>query len=113
MEKLKNLITLNDAKKLKPVKVRYCKMFNLLRDNKPFAYYSNAYGWRFDLYKINDIYISTGYGAIGKNLSKETNEKIKNLDRQAWELGSCYPYEKREEKRRELLEKACALMVQD
>ena len=107
MEKFK--IKLRDAKKLDPVSISYCRMFNLLRDCQPFAYYSNSYGWRFDLYEINGVYLSTGYGAIGKNLSKETNEKIKNLDRQAWELGSSYPYEKR----RELLEKACALMVQD
>ena len=111
MEKFK--IRLRDAKKLDPVKVGYCKTFNLLRDCQPFAYYSNACGWRFDLYEVNGVYISTGYGAIGRELTRETNEEIKALNRKAWELGACYPYEKREEKIRKLLEKACALMAQD
>ena len=109
MEKFK--IKLRDAKKLDPVKVSYCKMFNLLRDLKPFAYYTNNYGWRFDLYEVNGVYISTGYGAIGRVVSCDINEKIKGLEREAWELRSCYPYEKREEKRRELLKKACALLA--
>lgn len=109
MEKFK--IKLRDAKKLDPVSIGYCKMFNLLKDCQPFAYYSNAYGWRFDLYEINGVYISTGCGAIGREVSREINEKIEVLERQAWELRNCYPYEKREEKRRELLKKACALLV--
>ena len=111
MEKFK--IKLKDAKKLDPVRVGYCQMYNLLKNCEPFAYYSNAYGWRFDLYEVNGVYISTGYGAIGHELTRETNEKIKVLNCKAWELGSCYSYEKREEKRSELLEKACALMAQD
>lgn len=109
MEKFK--IKLRDAKKLDPVSIGYCKMFNLLKDCQPFAYYSNAFGWRFDLYEINGVYISTGSGAIGREVSREINEKIEVLEREAWELRSCYPYEKREEKRRELLKKACALLV--
>ena len=109
MEKFK--IKLRDAKKLDPVSIGYCKMFNLLRNCQPFAYYSNAYGWRFDLYEINGVYISTGCGAVGREVSRDINEKIEGLEREAWELKSCYPYEKREEKRRELLKKACALLV--
>lgn len=109
MEKFK--IKLRDAKKLDPVSIGYCKMFHLLKDCQSFAYYSNASGWRFDLYEVNGVYISTGYGAIGREVSRDINEKIKGLEREAWELGSCYPYEKREEKRRELLKKACALLV--
>lgn len=109
MEKFK--IKLRDAKKLDPVRIDYCKMFHLLKDCQPFAYYSNASGWRFDLYEVNGVYISTGYGAIGREVSRDINEKIKVLERKAWELKSCYPYEKRAAKRERLLKKACALLV--
>ena len=109
MEKFK--IKLRDAKKLDPVSVSYCKMFNLLRDSEPFAYYANDYGWRFDLYEVNGVYISTGYGPVGREISKETNEKIKVLERKAYELKSCFSYGKREVKRADLLKKACALLA--
>lgn len=110
MEKIK--IRLRDAKKLDPVRVSYCKMFNLLRDLKPFAYYANAYGWRFDLYEVNGVYISTGYGSVGRDFSKEINEKIKALELEAKKLYSNTPdYEERAANRADLLKKACALLA--
>ena len=110
MEKFK--IKLRDAKKLDPVSVSYCKMFNLLRDSEPFAYYANNYGWRFDLYEVNGVYISTGYGPVGKEISREANEKIKALESEAKKLYSNIPdYEERAAKRAELLKKACALLA--
>lgn len=110
MEKFK--IKLRDAKKLDPVRVGYCKMFNLLRDLEPFAYYSNDYGWRFDLYEVNGVYISTGYGPIGREFSKETNEEIKALELEAKKLYSnILDYGERTARRAELLKKACALLA--
>ena len=110
MEKLK--IKLRNAKKINPVSVGYCKMFNLLRDSEPFAYYANDYGWKFDLYEVNGVYISTGYGPIGREFSKETNEKIKALELEAKKLYSNIPdYEERAARRAELLKKACALLA--
>lgn len=110
MEKLK--IKLRDAKKLNPASVSYCKMFDLLRDSEPFAYYANDYGWKFDLYEVNGVYISTGYGPVGRELSKEANEKIKALELEAKKLYSNIPdYEERAAKRADLLEKACALLA--
>ena len=112
MEKFK--IKLRDAKKLDPIAFGYCRIQNLLKNRKPFAYYSNVDGWRFDLYEINGVYISTGYAPIGQDLSKDAAEKIKALEIAAKNLYSSFPnYEEREMKRNELLEKACALMVQD
>ena len=110
MKKIK--IKLMDAKKLDPVKVGYCKMSNLLRDCHPFAYYSNTYGWRFDLYECNGVYLSTGYGAIGREVSRDIDEKIKTMENEAKNLYSLFPnYKERELKRNELLEKACTLLA--
>ena len=112
MEKFK--IKLRDAKKLDPASVSYCKMFNLLRNVKPFAFYANGYGWRFDLYEVNGVYISTGYGPVGREFSREVNEKIKALELEAKKHYSNIPdYEERAAKRAELLKKACALLAKD
>jgi len=41
--------------------VDYCKLEGLLKDLRPIAYSKGRLGWRYDVYKIRDVYIATGY----------------------------------------------------
>lgn len=49
------------------IKVPYCALQTLLKYNKPIAYTtSKTYGWRADVYEINqNTVIVTGYGPFG------------------------------------------------
>ena len=41
----------------------YCEIQELTRYMKPIAYSRNANGWKYDVYKIQNVYICTGYGS--------------------------------------------------
>ena len=61
--------------------VDYCKLQNLLKCVEPNYFYSNNYGWRFDIYLINGFIIATGYERpriTGVKQLKEV-EKFENL----------------------------------
>lgn len=57
--------------------VPYCKLQKMLSMYQPVGYYANAYGWRCDVYLIDDIIITTGYEPIGR-VPKVTWEKYNN-----------------------------------
>lgn len=49
--------------------VGYCGMQNLLHFQDRLGYTHGVYGWNFDVYKIGDCVISTGYrGMVGKSV---------------------------------------------
>lgn len=50
----------------------YCKLQNLLKFVEPDYYFSNVYGWRFDVYVINGLIITTGY-------EQPRNKNVKQL----------------------------------
>lgn len=46
------------------VGVAYCDLQNLLRYFNKIGYYANVYGWRGDVYIVDDFAICTGYQTI-------------------------------------------------
>ena len=62
----KAIVDSTPAKKL--VAVGYCGAQTLLKYQSPIAYTSGVYGWNFDVYKIGDVVICTGYrGMSGRH----------------------------------------------
>lgn len=56
--------------------VGYCGMQNLLRYQDRLGYTHGVYGWNFDVYKIDDCVISTGYrGMVGKSINYDLLRK--------------------------------------
>lgn len=41
----------------------YCDLEYLLKYESPIAYACGIYGWRYDVYKVNNVYITTGYSS--------------------------------------------------
>ena len=61
-----------EAKGLDPVAVPYCDLQKTLSDMDRVAYYSSRYyGWRFDVYRIGNVYLTTGYAPVGRQLSSD------------------------------------------
>ena len=62
----------------------YCKLQTLLKNVEPEYYYSNVYGWRFDVYIVNGLIITTGYESPRIAGVKELKEvdKFENLARE-------------------------------
>ena len=65
-------------------KIGYCGLQHLLWFEKPIAFNSGVYGWNYDVYCINDIYITTGYRSmVGQNipyeLAKKYDDKAKEI----------------------------------
>ncbi len=62
----------------------YCKLQSLLKNVEPEYYYSNVYGWRFDVYIVNGLIITTGYESPRIAGVKELKEidKFENLERE-------------------------------
>lgn len=76
--KLKKLKQLNNLRSCS-----YCSLQNLLRYTNADYYYSNAYGWRFDVYCINELTIISGYDSI-KQATKLT--AVNEYDKKAEEV---------------------------
>lgn len=76
---MKVKITLKQAKTCDPVSVPYCALQHLLVYESPVYYYSNVYGWRFDIYKVDNLFVCTGYGSIGKDVDYELLKKYDKL----------------------------------
>lgn len=49
----------------KIIQLGYCDAQTLLSYNDPIAYTCGVYGWNSDIYKINNVIISTGYKSFG------------------------------------------------
>ena len=77
--------------------IGYCDLQFLLKYENPIAYTSGIYGWKYDLYDIDDIAICTGYGGQpkGKNfdysLVRKYDDKARKIietlkkDNETWE----------------------------
>lgn len=63
-------------------RVGYCDLQHLLNGLDPVAYNSGVYGWNFDLYHFNGIYICTGY----RNLAGATIENKSEWNKKALEI---------------------------
>ena len=70
--KLKELRRMSNGENL--YFVGYCKLQTLLKNIEPEYYYSNAYGWRFDVYVVNGLIITTGYEMPRIGFIKELKE---------------------------------------
>ena len=80
--KLKELRKMSNGENL--YFIGYCKLQSLLKNVEPEYYYSNVYGWRFDVYLVNGLIITTGYEIPRIGFIKELKEveKFENLARE-------------------------------
>lgn len=54
----------------------YCTLQELFYCEQPIAYSCGVYGWNYDVYKIDDIYITMGYRSmVGKSIPNELVNK--------------------------------------
>lgn len=80
MIKMKKKITIKHAKEICSIGIGYCKIQHLLADLEPVFYTaSKVYGWRSDIYLIDNIYISTGYAPQGYKVNNDLVEKYDNF----------------------------------
>lgn len=64
-------------------KTGYCNLQHLLHFTSPIAYASGVYGWNYDVYKIDDVYITTGYRSmVGQPIDYKLIEKYDNAARE-------------------------------
>ena len=63
----------------------YCELQELLRCEEPLAYASGRMGWRYDLYRIANVFITTGYDRprgcgipFPAEIKEEYTERLKN-----------------------------------
>ena len=82
-------------------KVGYCQLQNLLNDLDPIAYSAGVYGWSCDYYQIENVYICTGYGPIGKEIDYNLIKKYEKAAINSYDL----PYDQAKAKRAKLLAK--------
>lgn len=105
--KLKELKRLSNGDNL--YFVGYCKLQNLLKFVEPNYYYSNTFGWRFDVYCINGIVITTGYEVPRNKDIKNLKdvEKFENLARESYLNAKNWEQTKNETMK--LLEQFCSI----
>lgn len=65
-------------------RIGYCKLQWLLASADPIAYSSGKYGWACDYYKFGNIYISTGYSPIGKQVDDKIVKHFDKLARKTY-----------------------------
>ena len=68
-------VTKKEMRREEVYSVGYCKLQYLLRYEEPIAYSHGVYGWACDYYKFGNIYISTGYSPIGKQVDYKIIQK--------------------------------------
>lgn len=79
-----------DVKNLSGRKFRtgYCSLYHLLRFQERVGYTAGTYGWNYDVYKIDDVIITTGYrGMVGEVIPVEI---VRKYEKQAEELVLSY-----------------------
>lgn len=77
-------LTRNQIKKLTPLlRVEYCGAAHLLRGLDPVGYNSGYYGWNWDLYSVDGVFVCTGYrnlcGEVGGGVVAEFEERAKQI----------------------------------
>ena len=66
------------------ISVGYCDLQRLLNYEKPVAYASGSYGWRFDVYEVDgNIAICTGYQPVGAQHTKKDYALIREYEKKA------------------------------
>ena len=76
------------------ISIGYCTAEYLLKYKTPRFYYSNNYGWRFDVYEIDyNTILTTGYGYLktSKN-QKEISKIISKYNTRAYKILQNYNY---------------------
>ena len=68
-------VTKKEMRREEVYSVAYCDLQHLLRYEEPTAYSHGVYGWACDYYKVENIYICTGYSTVGKVVSRELVRK--------------------------------------
>ncbi len=63
----------------KPIGIGYCDAQYLLYFHGPVAYTAGVYGWRADIYHIDNYVITTGYGPIGDTPPYELTKRYNDL----------------------------------
>ena len=103
---MKKSIKLKELRKMDNLRdCRYCGLQNLLRYTEADYYYSNAYGWRFDVYCINGLTIISGYDSIKQAIELTA---VKEYDKKAEEvLRSVKTYDEIKKQLDALLEDFC------
>ena len=103
---MKKSIKLKELRKMNNLRdCRYCGLQNLLRYTEADYYYSNAYGWRFDVYCVNGLTIISGYDSI-KQATELT--AVEEYDKKAEEvLRSVRTYNEAKKQLDALLEEFC------
>ena len=82
----------------------YCSMQSLLREQRPFAYSTRAYGWACDYYEIDGVLISTGYAPLSNKNMIEDYSIIREYENKALKIDElCLPGEERKAKKAALL----------
>lgn len=60
-------------------KTGYCALQELFYCEQPIAYSRGTYGWNYDVYKIDNVYITTGYRSmVGNSIPYSLAEKYNN-----------------------------------
>lgn len=73
-------------------KIGYCALQELFYCEQPIAYCSGTYGWNYDVYKIDNVYITTGYRSmVGKYIPSELVKKYNDkASRIAYDINLTY-----------------------
>lgn len=54
----------------------YCNLQYLFYYDTPKAYTCGTYGWKFDLYDIDNVGVTTGYSSVGNRIPYEIVKKF-------------------------------------
>ncbi len=68
----------------------YCDLQYLLKYESPIAYASGVNGWRYDVFKLDNVYVTTGYASprgCNMRLPKELKEEFEIKLSQAQKKG--------------------------
>lgn len=87
--------TRKDFEHQRVISVGYCHLQHLLSHESPIAYNAGVYGWNWDVYYINNVYICTGY----RNLTgiRPDYDTVKKFEDQARKISySNLPYQEKE-----------------
>lgn len=74
-------VTKKEMRSKEIYRVGYCDLQHLLRCEEPVAYSHGVDGWACDYYKVENIYICTGYSPIGKQVDYKIVEKYETKSR--------------------------------
>ena len=70
------------------VSIGYCSAYYLLKVQEPIHYYTNNFGWRFDVYALDDnTILTTGYEFLKENKNQtKINDLVRYYNNKAKEI---------------------------